>query len=215
MCLMSVSDEKNEKIKAKYAGIICRRMTVGPDTGKLYFEILYCLSDSDGWKTGFGSYEPYYVLNWLEEEFEAGYKSIESATNELLDKAEEVEAENIVLRRMQPVKIDGDVLELAIEVSELRNKLKEAENKLSMYTSGQNVDNKLAEAEKEGRCLVLKDITVSDLQQMLSVLASTSYGDEKETYTTGYRNGHRNGQIEILRHLLGVYEGCSIAKETK
>lgn len=67
----------------------------------------------------------------------------------------------------------------------------------------------LAQADKEGRCVVLDDITVADLQQMLSVLDSTHYGDDTETYTTGYRNGHRNGRIEILRHVLGIHEGTS------
>lgn len=67
----------------------------------------------------------------------------------------------------------------------------------------------LAQADREGRCVVLEDITVSDLQQMLSILDSTYYGDGTETYTTGYRNGHRNGRIEILRHVLGIHEGTS------
>ncbi|SCH20302.1 Uncharacterised protein [uncultured Clostridium sp.] len=67
----------------------------------------------------------------------------------------------------------------------------------------------LAQADREGRCVVLEDITVSDLQQMLSILDSTCYGDGTETYTTGYRNGHRNGRIEILRHVLGIHEGTS------
>ena len=71
----------------------------------------------------------------------------------------------------------------------------------------------LAQADREGRCVVLDDITVSDLQQMLSVLDSTRYGDSAETYTTGYRNGHRNGRIEILRHVLGIYEGTRAEAE--
>lgn len=76
---------------------------------------------------------------------------------------------------------------------------------------GTSVDrlHELAQADKEGRCVVLEDITVSDLQQMLSILDSTCYGDGTETYTTGYRNGHRNGRIEILRHVLGIHEGTS------
>ena len=71
----------------------------------------------------------------------------------------------------------------------------------------------LAQADREGRCVVLDDITVSDLQQMLSLLDSTRYGDGVETYTTGYRNGHRNGRIEILRHVLGIYEGTRAEAE--
>ena len=71
----------------------------------------------------------------------------------------------------------------------------------------------LAQADREGRCVVLDDITVADLRQMLSVLDSTRYGDSAETYTTGYRNGHRNGRIEILRHVLGIYEGTRAEAE--
>ena len=69
------------------------------------------------------------------------------------------------------------------------------------------------QAKREGRCVVLDDITVADLRQMLSVLDSTRYGDSAETYTTGYRNGHRNGRIEILRHVLGIYEGTRAEAE--
>ena len=49
------------------------------------------------------------------------------AITDLLARVEAAEAENAVLRRMQPVKIDGDTLELAAEVSELKNKLAEVE----------------------------------------------------------------------------------------
>ena len=31
--------------------------------------------------------------------------------------------------------------------------------------------------------------------------------DEKETYTTGYRNGHDNGRVELIRFLLGIPDG--------
>lgn len=50
-----------------------------------------------------------------------------TAITDLLARAEAAEAENAVLRRMQPVKIDGDTLELAAEVSELRKKLETIE----------------------------------------------------------------------------------------
>lgn len=42
------------------------------------------------------------------------------------------------------------------------------------------------------------------LENMLNELESECTGDEKETYTTGYRNGHRNGQIELLKYILNV-----------
>lgn len=67
----------------------------------------------------------------------------------------------------------------------------------------------LAQADNEGRCVVLDDLTVSDLHQMLTELTAICYGDGEETYTTGYRNGRKNGKIEILRSVLGVHEGAS------
>ena len=37
-----------------------------------------------------------------------------------------------------------------------------------------------------------------------------SGGDEVETYTTGYRNGHTNGQIELSERILNIDTGlCS------
>lgn len=37
-----------------------------------------------------------------------------------------------------------------------------------------------------------------------------SSGDRAETYTTGYRNGHTNGQIELLERILNIDTGlCS------
>lgn len=39
-------------------------------------------------------------------------------------------------------------------------------------------------------------------------------GDTAETYTTGYRYGHRNGQIELLQQILGIFDGTSEPEET-
>ena len=36
-----------------------------------------------------------------------------------------------------------------------------------------------------------------------------SSGDQVETYTTGYRNGHTNGQVELLERILGIDTGLS------
>ena len=46
-----------------------------------------------------------------------------------------------------------------------------------------------------------------EMQQLLDQLNSQECGDEAETYTSGYRVGHRNGQIELLRHLLKIDTG--------
>lgn len=39
-------------------------------------------------------------------------------------------------------------------------------------------------------------------------------GDAAETYTTGYRYGHRNGQIELLQQILDICDGVSELEET-
>lgn len=52
-------------------------------------------------------------------------------------------------------------------------------------------------------------VPVVQLREMLSNLESKCCGDGAETYTTGYRNGHRNGQIELLRYILQVPDGTS------
>ena len=52
-------------------------------------------------------------------------------------------------------------------------------------------------------------VPVAPLREMLFNLESKCCGDGAETYTTGYRNGHRNGQIELLRYILQVPDGTS------
>lgn len=52
-------------------------------------------------------------------------------------------------------------------------------------------------------------VPVAQLREMLSNLESKCCGDGAETYTTGYRNGHRNGQIELLRYIFQVPDGTS------
>lgn len=61
----------------------------------------------------------------------------------------------------------------------------------------------LARAERDGRLVVLvNEVTVDELHALFRKL-NEQQGDCAETYTTGYRNGHRNGQIELLVRLLG------------
>ena len=40
-------------------------------------------------------------------------------------------------------------------------------------------------------------------------------GDTAETYTPGYLYGHRNGQIELLQQILGIFDGVSEQGEEK
>ena len=69
------------------------------------------------------------------EKLRAENKSLLQKIKDAEYRAEKAEEENAVLRRMQPVKIDGDTLELAAEVSELRKKLENAERDIDAAIS--------------------------------------------------------------------------------
>ena len=71
----------------------------------------------------------------------------------------------------------------------------------------------LVEADLDDRCVILKHTTVSDLRQQFTTLSSVCDGDDTETYTTGYRNGHRNGRVELLQYILGIPDGAREAAE--
>lgn len=72
----------------------------------------------------------------------------------------------------------------------------------------------------------LKDIPAADVApaveledlrakyQALVAEKDKNSGDTAETYTTGYRYGHRNGQIELLQQILGICDGVSEPEET-
>ena len=71
----------------------------------------------------------------------------------------------------------------------------------------------------------LKDIPAADVApaveledlrakyQALVAEKDKNSGDTAETYTTGYCYGHRNGQIELLQQILGIFDGVSEQEE--
>lgn len=54
---------------------------------------------------------------------------------------------------------------------------------------------------------------VGDLLDMLSDLTAAGEVDNRETYTTGYRNGYRNGRIQLLKYILQIPDGTQGAAE--
>lgn len=65
--------------------------------------------------------------------------------------------------------------------------------------------------------LVMNTTELEDLRakyQALVAAKDKNSGDAAETYTTGYRYGHRNGQIELLQQILGIFDGASEPEET-
>lgn len=60
--------------------------------------------------------------------------------------------------------------------------------------------------------LVVDTTELEDLRakyQALIAEKAKNSGDTAETYTTGYRYGHRNGKIELLQQILGICDGVS------
>ena len=60
--------------------------------------------------------------------------------------------------------------------------------------------------------LVVDTTELEDLRakyQALVAEKAKNNGDTTETYTTGYRYGHRNGQIELLQQILDICDGVS------
>lgn len=63
--------------------------------------------------------------------------------------------------------------------------------------------------------LVLDTTEIVDLRakyQALVAEKTKNSGDTAETYTTGYRYGHRNGQIELLQQILDICDSVSEAE---
>jgi Lar family restriction alleviation protein len=61
-------------------------------------------------------------------------------------------------------------------------------------------------------------LTLDELREelgRLEELALATNGDAEETYTNGYRWGHRNGQIEILHRILNIGDGTCESKCSK
>lgn len=64
---------------------------------------------------------------------------------------------------------------------------------------------------------VVPAVELEDLRAKYHALVAEkdkNSGDVAETYTTGYRYGHRNGQIELLQQILGIFDGVSEPEET-
>lgn len=64
---------------------------------------------------------------------------------------------------------------------------------------------------------VAPTVELEDLRAKYQALVAEkdkNSGDTAETYTTGYRYGHRNGQIELLQQILDIFDGVSESEET-
>lgn len=65
----------------------------------------------------------------------------------------------------------------------------------------------ICNAERDERCVVLP--CGVDLMKIYNELTSVCEGDGVENYTNGYRWGHKNGQIELIRKILNISEGVN------
>lgn len=75
----------------------------------------------------------------------------------------------------------------------------------------------MAFIDKEPAADVVPAVELEDLRakyQALVAEKAKNSGDTAETYTTGYRYGQRNGQIELLQQILDICDGVSELEET-
>ena len=57
--------------------------------------------------------------------------------------------------------------------------------------------------------ITTSDVEIVDLRakyQSLVMEKETNSGDASDTYNAGYCDGHRDGQIELLELILGIYD---------
>lgn len=83
----------------------------------------------------------------------------------------------------------------------------------SEYQEIENAINRVA----DDVALVMDTTELEELRakyQSLVAEKDKNSGDTAETYTTGYRYGHRNGQIELLQQILDICDGVSELEET-
>lgn len=63
---------------------------------------------------------------------------------------------------------------------------------------------------------VVPAVELEDLRAKYQALVAEkdkNSGDTAETYTTGYRYGHRNGQVELLQQILNICDSTSEPEE--
>ena len=75
----------------------------------------------------------------------------------------------------------------------------------------------MAFIDKEPAADIVPAVELEDLRAKYQALVAEkdkSSGDTVETYTTGYRYGHRNGQIELLQQILGICDSVSELEKT-
>lgn len=82
----------------------------------------------------------------------------------------------------------------------------------SEYQEIENAINRVA----DDVALVMDTTELEDLRAKYQALVAEkdkNSGDTAETYTTGYRYGHRNGQIELLQQILNICDSTSEPEE--
>ena len=85
-------------------------------------------------------------------------------------------------------------------------------NAEGFYQEIENAINRVVDDVAE----VMDTTKLEDLRakyQALIAEKTKNSGDTVETYTTGYRYGHRNGQIELLQQILNACDSTSEPEE--
>lgn len=109
--------------------------------------------------------------------------------------------------------IEREALEVAL--NHRLNFLMAENGEYDHYTSG--FDEAVTRVENFPAADVVPAVELEDLRAKYQALVAEkdkSSGDTVETYTTGYRYGHRNGQIELLQEILGICDSVSELEKT-
>lgn len=102
----------------------------------------------------------------------------------------------------------------------------EAKARLRIWITDCVLDGDNETADRFRDCIDLLDsiptadvaptVELEDLRAKYQALVAEkdkNSGDTAETYTTGYRYGHRNGQIELLQQILNICDSTSEPEE--
>lgn len=112
------------------------------------------------------------------------------------------------------VNVDAFVEALCKTLSTLRKQKDNTPESIAFLKGAQVVAKELMKfpAADVAPAVELEDLRAK-YQALVAEKAKNS-GDTAETYTTGYRYGHRNGQIELLQQILDICDGVSEPEET-
>lgn len=196
---MAYTNQRTVKIKASHAQIV-----VGGSKENPVYSILYFDTDKGQWYIGWCSSHLVYVQNWLQEEFEPGYKRISDFITALLTRAKAAEAENAQLRaeveRWKSAHHQA-ALNLQQENRECNKALSELEQMKSENTALRKMQP--VRLDDTGAQALALAAEVSELKRALAMMWFAYVNCDKET-----PHDYETQALEEAERLLGPWSEC-------